>query len=126
MRHELNCRLKLVQLIGDNAWKGAESDFDALRTPEGLRQIATYADGIGPSLRHIVRGRDDQGRPLMTDLVPQAHAQRLVVHPYTMRADALPKYVQGFDELMRLFFHEAKVDGVFTDFPDQAVRFLRR
>ena len=55
-----------------------------------------------------------------------AHAVGLAVHPYTFRADALPACVESFDELMAIFVREAKVDGVFTDFTDLSLRFLRR
>jgi len=49
------------------------------------------------------------------------------VHPYTFRADEgrLPPYVSTFDELLELFLFGVDVDGVFTDYPDLAVQFLR-
>ena len=43
-------------------------------------------------------------------------------HPYTLRADELPKCVATVDELLRVLFDEAKVDGLFTDFPDLCVK----
>jgi glycerophosphoryl diester phosphodiesterase len=58
-------------------------------------------------------------------LVREAQARGLEVHPYTMRADVLPGYVDSFEELLELFLFEAGVDGVFTDHTDLAVRFLR-
>jgi glycerophosphoryl diester phosphodiesterase len=47
------------------------------------------------------------------------------VHPYTLRADALPDYAASLEDLLRIFLIDAGVDGVFTDFPDRAVAFLR-
>jgi glycerophosphoryl diester phosphodiesterase len=126
IRRELECPLRLVQLIADNEWHEADADFDQLRTPEGIRQIAEYADGIGPAMPHVVRGLDDSGKPILTDLVDNAHAVGLEVHPFTLRADALPKYADNFEEALRIFFDEAHVDGIFTDFPDRAVAFLNR
>jgi len=122
LRRELGCRLRLVQLIGSNDWEDFDTDFDRLRTPEGLKEIAGYADGIGPWMPHVVAGRDGDGRPIVTPLVRTAHDLGLAVHPFTFRRDSLPDYVRDFDELLRLFLFEVRVDGLFTDFPEDAVR----
>ena len=63
-----------------------------------------------------------------THIVKEAHAAGLVVHPYTFRADKayLPPYAADFEALLELFYFKAGVDGVFTDFPDRAVEFLRK
>lgn len=126
VRNELGWRGKLVQLLGENDWAEApDVDYHALQTKEGLAAIAEVADGIGPWLRHVVTGADNQGRPVITDLVENAHAHGLAVHPYTFRADALPDYAESLEAALRIFLVEAGVDGVFTDFPDRAVAFLR-
>jgi len=126
IRRELGCGLRLIQLIADNERNPAATDFDSLRTPTGIRQIAEYADGIGPSMPHVVSGVDELGKPILTDLVDTAHANGLEVHPFTFRADTLPDYADTFEQVLRIFFDEAHVDGIFTDFPDRAVSFLNR
>jgi glycerophosphoryl diester phosphodiesterase len=126
IRNELGYRGKLVQLLAENDWGEAPGvDYEALQTKEGLAAIAEVADGIGPWLRHVVTGADHQGQPVITDLVENAHAHGLAVHPYTFRADALPDYADSLEEALRIFLVDAGVDGVFTDFPDRAVAFLR-
>ena len=126
IREELGWRGKLIQLLGENAWGEApDVDYDALRTRDGLTAIAKIADGIGPSMSHVVTGVDAGGRPIVTDLVANAHALGLAVHPYTFRADALPDYADSLEDAFRIFLVDADVDGVFTDFPDRAVAFLR-
>jgi glycerophosphoryl diester phosphodiesterase len=125
IRSELGYRGKLIQLLGENDWNEApEVDYDALRTEDGLAAIARVADGIGPAMHQVVAGVDADGKPIVTDLVANAHALGLAVHPYTFRADALPDYAGSLEEALRIFV-EAGVDGVFTDFPDRAVAFLR-
>jgi glycerophosphoryl diester phosphodiesterase len=114
---ELGSELFLVQLIS-----GGDA-YAPMVTPEGLDQVATYADGIGPSMTRIIDG--DGNWVNDNFLVREAQARGLEVHPYTMRADVLPGYVDSFDELLELFLFEAGVDGVFTDHTDLAVRFLR-
>jgi glycerophosphoryl diester phosphodiesterase len=61
-------------------------------------------------------------------MVREAHTAGLVVHPYTLRADKgqLPSYAEDFEALLDIFFVQVGVDGVFTDFPDRAVQYLRR
>lgn len=114
---ELGSELRLVQLISGS------SVYDGMVTPEGLDRVASYANGIGPSMTRIIAPDgtwvDDNA------LVRGAHRRGLVVHPYTMRADQLPGYVDGFEALLELFLFEAGVDGVFTDHTDLVIRFLQ-
>lgn len=128
IRSELGSQLKLVQLLIDPRYKDPlnQTDFQYLVTGEGLRDIATYADGIGPWMPQIVSGVDAEGKLISTDLVPQAQALGLVVHPYTFRADQLPENIASFEQLLGIFLNRAGVDGVFTDFPDRVVRFLQQ
>jgi glycerophosphoryl diester phosphodiesterase len=135
-------RLPLVQLLSD---VGAPYDLVAagdsrtyadLSTPRGLAEIATYADGIGPSKNQIV-SRDAAGNLLEpTSLVDDAHQAGLLVHPYTFRnensflpadfrqgnpaSDLYPGATGDAPAEYRLFFRLG-VDGLFSDNPDTAV-----
>jgi len=124
IREELHCQLKLIQLIANNDWEESPADFDSLRTEAGIKQIAEYADGIGPSISHILEPVDHSDGFQLTELVRWAHANDLQVHPFTLRADALPDFVTSMEELMAILADQVSVDGVFTDFPDRAREFL--
>ncbi|MEG3629499.1 glycerophosphodiester phosphodiesterase [Streptomyces poriticola] len=99
-----------------------------LITPEGLREIASYAQGIGPTL-DLVIPRDTAGRLTEpTTLVRDAHRAGLILHPYTMRNENpfLPAdFRRGTDPdaygdvfgAYRTYFATG-IDGVFTDHPD--------
>jgi len=113
-------------LIGSNDWQDSDTDFGRLRASTGIKQIAEYADGVGPWLRHVVRERDENGNPIITSLVELAHQHGLVVHPYTFRADALPDHFRAFEDAVTTFVVQAQIDGLFTDFPDRAVKLLDR
>lgn len=102
IRTVLKCQLPLIQLI--------EEDCD-------LNEVATYADGIGPWVKQIITGLDDDGNPLFSDLVARAKKLKLKVHPYTFRIDSLPKGLNS-DILLDFLFDKAQVDGIFSDFPD--------
>ncbi|MGC9406558.1 glycerophosphodiester phosphodiesterase [Streptomyces sp. DZ1-3] len=102
-----------------------------LVTPKGLREIASYAQGIGPTLDLIIP-RDSAGRLTEpTTLVRDAHRAGLVLHPYTMRNENpfLPaEFRKGADPdaygdafgAFRTYFATG-IDGIFTDNPDTGV-----
>lgn len=115
LRNELGWKGRLVQLTGAS---------DDLLKPERLKELARYADGIGPPLGVIVTGKSPADRKV-TEFVKQAHAAGLLVHPYTIRVDVLPKYALNGAEMFQLFLKDADVDGVFTDFPDVGTRYLK-
>lgn len=122
LKHELDCPFKLVQLIGENSWREAATDYSVLRTMNGIKRTAKAADAIGPHLSHLytLEGNDDAPAP--SELVRWAHEAGLAVHPYTLRVEEIPVGFSSFAELVRFFTTEIGVDGVFTDFPDQVLQ----
>jgi len=68
----------------------------------------------------------ENGELQPTGLAAMAHRHGLLVHPYTLRADALPEGVPGVDALHRALLLDAGVDGLFSDFPDLTVDYIRR
>jgi glycerophosphoryl diester phosphodiesterase len=110
---------------------GGTTTYGDLATADGLRGIAEYADGVGPSKTYIVP-RDAEGRSLApTSFVNDAHAAGLKVHPYTFRnenqflplelrrGDVPSDYGDAFGEYEQ--FYGLGVDGLFSDNPDTAV-----
>ncbi|MGW4164832.1 glycerophosphodiester phosphodiesterase [Streptomyces sp. NPDC004788] len=102
-----------------------------LVTPEGLRWIASYAQGIGPTI-DLILPRDASGRlGTETTLVRDAHAEDLILHPYTQRNENtfLPveyrkgtdptAYGDAFGVLKRYF--ETGIDAIFSDNSDTAL-----
>jgi glycerophosphoryl diester phosphodiesterase len=91
-----------------------------------LREIATYADGIGPDARMVLPVDGHRRLQPPTDLVKRAHAAGLLVHIWTLRGEPeflSPSYHGDFDAEFRQF-RDLGVDGIFTDFPDAAYRAL--
>ncbi len=122
--------LPLIQLLDvegqpwDLAVTGDHRTYRDLTTPEGLAEIASYANGIGPNKRLVVPV-DEEGRlQPPTSLIEDAHRAGLLVHPWTFRSDdrfLAPEY-DGDPEREYAQFFEVGVDGVFSDFPETAVR----
>jgi glycerophosphoryl diester phosphodiesterase len=102
-------RVRLIQLV---------SLSDQV-TPESLRTIATYADGIGANTRLLIPAAN----AAPTSLVDDAHAVGLVVHVWTLRPEVdflLPRYAgDPLAEVRELA--ALGVDGMFGDCPDQLV-----
>ena len=106
--------VRLMQLLDQNA--------DA--SPARLTAIAKYADIVGPNKLLIVP--EGAGRRTLppTRFVQDAHAAGLQVHVWTMRNEPMflsPSYGGDPAKEVRQFI-ELGVDGLFTDFPDVAVK----
>jgi glycerophosphoryl diester phosphodiesterase len=127
----------LVQLLSDS---GAPYDLVAsgdprtyadLATPEGLAEIAGYADGIGVN-KNLLMQPSEGSLSGPTTLIADAHAAGLIVHGWTFRAENLflPnafKRPGGDAALGNLAgeiakFLEQGMDGFFTDQADIGVR----
>ena len=126
IRHELRCKLKLVQLIGEDSWSHEPTDFAAMRRSRGLEKLAKTVDGIGPWVNRLYRHRRRDGRIRDSRLVERAHSKGLVVHPYTYRLDDLPPGFTSFEELVRFSIQELMIDGLFTDFPGVVLELWRK
>ncbi len=128
---------RLVLLVDG---EGGPADLPGVKyadliTARGLKDVAIYADGLGPNWNLVV---PSDGRALLpaTDLVKNAHAAGLSVHPWTVRAENyfLPTSLRKGDAQSPAFLAEhgdvaavlqalyaAGVDGVFSDYPAMAV-----
>jgi glycerophosphoryl diester phosphodiesterase len=127
----------------DWAVAGRAGTFGDLLTPQGLAEVRTYADGIGPWKPYLIASAcvtivnnacadingdgkvNDADRKLLAPsaVIADAHAQGLLVHPYTFRNEQrrLASTYAGNPVNEYLAFYEAGVDGLFSDFADSAV-----
>lgn len=127
----------------DFALAGDSRTFASLLTPAGLKEVKTYADGVGPWKPYLIPSKqvdankdgkaddlngdgkiDERDRVMMppTDVVKNAHAAGLFVHAYTFRNEAkrLASDFKGDPKAEYKLFYELGVDGVFSDFADTA------
>ena len=117
--------------------------FVSMLTPAGLKEIKTYADGIGPWKPYLISwkfnngadgkpldlngdGRIDQRDRVMmppSDVVKNAHAEGLIVHAFTFRNEPtrLASNFKGDPKAEYQLYYKLGVDGLFTDFPDTAL-----
>jgi glycerophosphoryl diester phosphodiesterase len=94
---------------------------------QGLKAIASYADGIGPEKKMLVPVAADGSLKPPTDLVDRAHRAGLLVHVWTVRPEPqfLPAGYKGEVRAEFLQLRDLGVDGVFTDVPDAAAAAYR-
>ncbi|GAB3823684.1 glycerophosphodiester phosphodiesterase [Kribbella italica] len=130
-------RVPLVQLTSsvgapyDFVVAGDKRTYADVVSARGLRDVARYADGVGPSKDQVipVDATGKLGTP--TPLVRDAHKAGLVVHPYTFRVENsfLPPNLRSstvasdsgnlFAEIAA--YRKAGIDGLFSDNADIAV-----
>lgn len=133
---EMGMDLKLVQLIAYTDWNETQEQkpdgtwvnysYDWMFKPGSMKEVAQYADGIGPDYHMLVSEDSTPDNIKLTGMVKDAHANNMAVHPYTIRVDKLPKYAKDGQQLFDIIYNQADVDGVFTDFPDLGVQFLQK
>lgn len=126
----------LAQLISssgapyDLAAAGDPRTYADLVTPEGLAEIATYADGIGAEKNVIIPRNADGTLSAPSPVVDDAHAAGLDVHAWTFRVEnrflaadfrssSDPNAAGDLAGEIRAFL-DAGIDGLFSDNPDIA------
>lgn len=107
----------------DHVTNGDKRTYQDMVKPESLKELSATVYGIGPYKRYIVPANDKGELLPPTTLIEDAHALGLKVHPYTFRSESqyLLKDYQGDPQKEYLQFFELGVDGLFSDFADQAV-----
>lgn len=126
---------KLVQLLGtatqrpyDFTVANDARTYADLMTDQGLRDIAGYANGVGPDKSSVIALDANGALTDPSDLIRNAHSAGLVVHPYTFRPENIflpaalrsgadnARNVSGSIQEIQAFLR-AGVDGFFTDDP---------
>ena len=115
IRETLGYKGKVVMLIGENSWGESDTDYDWVRSEEGMNEVASYADGIGPWLGHLLNNKAmAQGKIEAAKWLEFAHKNGLTIHPYTYRKDALPDGMTS-EQVLEMLDQVINADGVFTD-----------
>ncbi|WEN15814.1 glycerophosphodiester phosphodiesterase [Rhodanobacter sp. AS-Z3] len=132
-----NCHnIRLLQLLDEPAEQpydvramGGTLTYEAMMTVTGLRDIALYADAIGPNIRAIIPLTAEQELGEPSWLVHDAHRAGLEVHPYTfrpenqflplnLRHDSDPREINPAGSIAEIRRYLATgIDAFFTDDP---------
>lgn len=134
---KLGMDLKLVQLVAYTDWHETEEknaqgkwvnyDYDWMHKTGAMAEIAKYADGVGPGWYMLVDDKNSKlGDIKYTPMAQDIAQNKLELHPYTVRKDALPTFFTDVNQMYDALFNKAGATGIFTDFPDTAVEFLKK
>ncbi|QEU95612.1 glycerophosphodiester phosphodiesterase [Streptomyces kanamyceticus] len=128
-------RVVLLSTANSRPWDFVEAGDPRtvadLIKPEGLKWMAGFAQGIGPTLDLVIPKKPDGSLGTPSTLVKDAHAAGLILHPYTMRNENtfLPtNFRKGTDPnaygdafgAFKAYF-ETGIDGLFSDNCDTAL-----
>lgn len=127
--------LKLVQLIAYTDWHETEEkdtkgkwvnyNYDWMFKDGAMTEVAKYADGVGPGWYMLVDDKNSKlGDVKYTPMVQDIAKTKMELHPYTVRKDALPPFFTDINQMYDALYNKAGATGLFTDFPDLAVKFL--
>jgi len=124
LRQELGWQAGLELAMGSG--RTADGiDYEYLSTPEGLQELATYADRIwAPAARMM--SWDENGKLHTSSFVSDARSAGLVVYGGVIVTESLPKNCPSLDAWHDALFNVLGVDGVVTDFPDLAAQWLKQ
>ena len=126
-------KLRLIQLMAETGSPADRSDltYAQMASAEGLKIVATYADGIGPNKAMVIPRTllGNLGNP--TTLVADAHKAGLAVHPWTFRRENYflplaqksgvdPRGVGDLNAEIKAYLATG-VDGIFSDNVTEAV-----
>ena len=125
IKNKLNSSLPLIQLIGSNAWSESDDNYDLMLTRQGVKNISSYAVGVGPYLQLLYQTSVANNNIQPTIFSQFVRENNLLIHPYTFRADAVPLAFKDFAEMVIWFSNVLNVDGIFTDFVDKTVSLLK-
>lgn len=131
-------QIQLVQLMEgsgapyDLAARGDARTYADLATAQGLREVALYADAIGVDKKMVIPRHSNDTLLTPTSLVNDAHAAKLQVHVWTLRAENyfVPAEFRSTGDAAALGdlaaeitkFLATGIDGIFCDQPDIGVR----
>ncbi|MDB5441650.1 MAG: glpQ [Phenylobacterium sp.] len=110
--------------------------YKEMTTAAGVKQIAAYADGIGPEWPMVIPVTAEGALGPATPLVADAHANGVAVHPWTVRAENafLPAKLRrgtspaehGDVDALYEAIWKSGVDGLFSDFTGLSVAVRNR
>ena len=134
---QLGIKLPLVQLIAETDWNETQRlvddelvnySYDWMFNSGAMEKIAEYADGIGPWFPMLITADSANDNIKASVMLSEAKKAKLKIHPYTFRNDDghIPPFAKDFADFLDIYYQQLDVDGIFTDYPDLAVQYLKQ
>lgn len=99
---------------------------DWLLTPEGIAEVSKYATIYAPWFSSLAVPNADGSGYTVNNLADEARKNGMKVHSWTWRKDAPFKGFKNSEDALDVAFKQIKLDGMFSDFPDIMVNYLKQ
>lgn len=116
LKQRYKSSLMRVQLIAEDSWNETEVKYYKMKSMNGIKKVAEYADGIGPWLGQL---KNDP------EILSYARQNNLKVHAYTHRVEAVKKMGKTDLDFIRFLVEDLKLDGIFSDQADVVKKMIR-
>ena len=110
-------------------WDGAFHDKERhkwLLTPEGIAEVSKQATIFAPWFSHMAVANADGKGYTINEIADTARKHGMKVHSWTHRVDKPLKGFKDSDAVLDCAFKELKLDGIFSDFADNVVEYLKK
>lgn len=97
-----------------------------LMTPEGLAEVSKYASIYAPGFTLLAEPAEDGKGYKNTGLADLARKNGMKVHSWTFRKDSPWAGFANSDEALDAAFKDIRLDGLFSDFPDVVIEYLKK
>jgi glycerophosphoryl diester phosphodiesterase len=97
-----------------------------LLTEAGVKEVSKYASIYAPWFTHLAVPTENGKSWSMAPCLKWARDAGMKVHTWTHRADSLAKGFATEEAMFDAIFKDMKLDGMFSDFPDHPIRYLKR
>ena len=97
-----------------------------LLTQEGIKEVAQYATIYAPLFSHLAEPNADGKGYTVSPRLKWAKDAGMKVHTWTHRTDSLAKGFASDDAMFEAIFKKMKLDGLFSDFPDRPIEYLKK
>ena len=114
----------LITLSGQHM-KDDKARHKWLTTPEGIKELSKYATIYAPNFNLLAVPTADGKGYTISNLGDLARENGMKLHSWTLRKDSLPTGFKDFNEVLDATFKQIKVEGMFSDFPDLLVEYLK-
>lgn len=118
--------LAMLVIPGGQHLSDDKAIHDWLLTPEGIAEVSKYATIYAPWFSSLAVPNADGSGYTVNDLADTARKNGMKVHSWTWRKDSPFKGFKNAEDALEVAFKKIKLDGMFADFPDEMVNYLKK
>lgn len=118
--------LAMLVIPGGQHLTNDKNIHDWLLTPAGIAEVSQYATIYAPWFSSLAVPNPDGNGYEINNLADEARKNGMKVHSWTWRKDSPFKGFKNSEEALDVAFKKIKLDGMFADFPDEMINYLKK